>query len=360
MNYRFAELLAGEDVGASGTKVVDVNINKPISRIDITFKTTKASQGMSAGSPANISKIELVDGSRRLVSLTGYEVQALAYYNIRDIVCDHGQHVSTLSEFDTYPLLFGRELWDELLAFDPTQFVNPQLRITFDEDVSDTSVTANEMEITAYIFDEKVINPIGFLAGTEHYDYTCGADNSFETIELPEDNLIRQILVRAYQDSYEPWYNIDEARLDENNLERIPFEYTDLEAYYRRMKSFWPMIVQQTVTAPGSGGQNYYIPQTDYNVGIAGVGQGGTEELYITGASGRGGKLALACTTGVNIVAVTYGYLPWHCYQFPMGKSNDPNDWYNPSGKSPRLRLRASTGATSATGQVVLELLHQY
>ena len=231
MNYRTANLMAAEDVGPSGTKVVDINVSKPISQIDLTFKTTKASQGQSAGSPANISWIELVDGSKRLFSLTGYECQALAYYSRPGISCDHGQHISSLSEFDTYPILFGRHLWDKELAFDPTKFVNPQLRITYDEDVSDTSVTANEMEIFAHIFDELAISPVGFLSAIEHYDYTLGADNSFETIELPDDRPIRQILVRAHQAAYEPWYSIDEARFDEGTLDKVAWEFTNLENY---------------------------------------------------------------------------------------------------------------------------------
>lgn len=360
MNYRTAELLSPEDVGASGTKVIDIDVQQMVSGIDITFRTTKASQGQSAGSPANISRIELVDGSKRLVSVTGYELQALAYYNRPGIVCDHGQHVSTLSEFDTYPIHFGRYLWDEMLAFDPTRFTNPQLRITFDEDVSDTSVTANEMEVLAHIFDEKPVTPMGFLSPIEHYDYTLGANNSFETIELPEDRPFRQMLVRAFQQGYEPWYSIDEARFDEGTLNKIAFEYTNLENYYRRMKVRWPLIVQQVVTAPGTGGNNYYIPVTDYNVAASFIGMGGTSEAYYTNASARGGYMALTVSVGVNIAMIVAGYLPWHCYQFPMGRQDVIEDWYDPAGKKPRLRLRASTGATSSTGQVVLEELYRY
>jgi hypothetical protein len=360
MNYRTAELLVGEDVGASGTKVIDVNVSKPISQIDITFKTTKASQGMSAGSPANISKIELVDGSKRLFSLSGYEAQALAYYSRPGIVCDHGQHISTLSEFDTFPILFGRHLWDKELAFDPTKFVNPQLRITYDEDVSDTSVSANELEVWAHIFDELAISPIGFLSAVEHYDYTCGAADSYETIELPDDRAIRQILVRAYQDGYEPWYQIDEARLDEGTLAKLVWEFTNLENYYRRMKAQWPLIVQQVCVLSDTGGVDYYVAPTDYYSGIVGMGMSSTAEVYHDGAASRGGKLSITGSANVHYLGLVFGYLPWHCYQFPMGLKDDIEDWYDPKGKKPRLRLRASTGATSGTGEVVLEELYRY
>lgn len=360
MKYREAQLLVGEDVGASGTKVIDINVTQPVSQIDITFKTTKASNGMSAGSPANISKIELVDGSKRLVSLSGYELQALAYYSRPGIVCDHGQHISTLSEYDTYPIMFGRWLWDRDLAFLPTKFTNPQLRITYDEDVSDTSVTTNELEIWAHIFDELAISPMGFLSAIEHYDYTCGDADSYKTIELPDDRVIRQILVRAYQAGYEPWYQIDEARLDEATMDRIVWEYTNLENYYRRMKSRWPLIVQQLAILSDTGGLDFYVPMTDYYSGVLGIGLGSTTEIYHDGASSRGGKISITGSANINLLGLAFGYLPWHTYQFPMGMRDVIEDWYDPSGKKPRLRLRASTGGTSGTGEVVLEELHKY
>ncbi|GAH58622.1 unnamed protein product, partial [marine sediment metagenome] len=231
MKYRTALLLAAEDLGESGTKTIDIDVSKPISRIELIYKTTKGDHGMDAPTPANIPKIELVDGSKPLHSLTGYENQALAYYNHPGVLMDIGEHLKDIDEVDTYFIDFGRWLWDELLAFDPSRFTNPQLKVTFDEDAADTEAGAGFLEVWAHIFDEKVISPIGFLSAIEHFDYTCGSGDSYETIELPEDKVIRQMLVRAHQDGKEPWYSIDEARLDEGTLDRIPWEYTNLEMY---------------------------------------------------------------------------------------------------------------------------------
>lgn len=360
MNYRVAQLLAPEDLDTAGTKVIDIDINKPISRLDIRWQVTRGSTGMSAGGPADISKIELVDGSKRLVSMTGYEAQALGYYNRPGVLFDHGQSLTGNSQVNIFPIDFGRHLWDEVLAFDPTKFVNPQLRITYDEDVSDTGVTVNECEVLAHIFDEKVVSPMGFLSPIEHYDYTLGADNSFETIELPEDRPFRQILVRAYQDAYEPWYSIDEARFDEGTLDRIPFEYTNLENYLRLMKSVWPPIIYPLQARASVAGIAHYLPMTIYWLTVVGSQQSGTGNPYANAANTRGGKVTLYAGSTIDCNIYCSGWLPWHCYQFPMGKPMDIDDWYNPAGKKPRLRLRASTGATSSTGQVVLEELYKY
>lgn len=360
MNYRYALLLSPEDLGGGGTKVIDIDVKKPISEIDIKFTVTKSANGMEAPGPANISAIELVDGSKVLHSLNGYENQALAYYSRRNIVLSHGQEIDGSSETELFKILFGRHLWDELLAFIPGNFVNPQLKITFDEDVSDTGVTANECEVWARIFDEKAITPIGFLSAIEHYQYTCGAANSYETISLPEDREFRQLLVRAYQDGYEPWYQIDEARLDEGTLDRIPFNFDDLETYYRVMKSVWPLLQIPLVGIASAAGQTFYVPVTDYWANILVTPNANAPDVYHAAASMRGGKASLVSAAATQFQGLAAGYLPWHTYQFPMGKLNDVDDWYNPAGKKPRLRLRAGTGGTSGTGEVVIEELFRY
>lgn len=361
MKYRHAMLLYPQDLtNGSGTTIVDVDVNRPISRIEIRFKTTKVLSHMTAPGPANIPKIELVDGSKVLHGLTGYENQALAYYSRPNISMEHGQHIVTLSEVDLYTIDFGRYLWDEQLAFDPLRFHNPQLKITYDENVADTSATVNEMEIWADIFDEKEISPIGFLMAIEHYAYTPGASGSFELISLPADRPIRQMLVRAHYDGHEPWYNIAEARLDEGTLDKIPWDYTSLEYYYRRMKNEWPQIRNLFSAGVYTTARVFYIPQSDYWASVHVMGIAATNEVYESTTSMAGGKCSLIGSADTQVVGESRGWLPWSTFQFPMGRQDIIEDWYNPEGKKPRLRLRAFTGAANADVQVVLEELYKY
>ena len=143
-------------------------------------------------------------------------------------------------------------------------------------------------------------------------------------------------------------------------IDKIPWEFIDLELYYRRNKSNWPLIIQQIALASSPSAVVFYTPQTDYYSGILGIGTGGTEEVYETTAAGKGGKHSLIMTSTNNLVGLSFGYLPWHCYQFPMGMKDDIEDWYDPAGKKPILRLRAGGQGTSGTGQVVLEELVKY
>lgn len=361
MKYRTDLILAATAMpSASGTKTIDLLFKKPISRIEITYSTTKVLATNAYGVPADIPKIELVDGAKPLHSLTGYTNQALAYYSRGNVAMEHGQHIRTQEEIALYAIDFGRFLYDPLLAFDPTRFANPQLKISWNRVLCDASIATDSMEIWAELFDEKVISPIGFLSAREIWAGNFLADNSVNEVLLPDDEVIRQLLVRANQAAYEPWVQIDKAKLDEAAGFAVIFDYTDLEKYFQRMKSRWPMIKVPFIGGFDGGAETFYVPQTDYDAWINGVAEGADGATHIGAASIKGGKAVMHSTAGSNLVGESGGYLPWHTFQFPFGNQQDPDDWYDATGKKPRLRLTSNTGGTSGDGNVVIETLHKY
>ena len=363
MNYRSGLILAAKDMGQAGTETFDIKFKQPISRIDISFKVTAALHEMAAGGPADMPKIELVDGSKPLHSLNGYCNQALAYYSRGVVAMENGRHVATLKRIDRYAMDFGRYLHDPLLAFDPRQFTNPQLKITWDEHISDINATVNSLEIWAELFDEKIISPIGFLSARELWSSAMGVDTAYSEIDIPEDEVIRQILVRAYKDGVEPLTQIDEVRLDENVEQRIPFDYTDLSDYVERMKAVWPMVKHELYVEDGTAGRLYYIAPTNAmaHVLLLPVNDNGYPYLETVTPRAEGGKLYIfSSLTYTQLIGIAEGYMPWHCIQFPLGKQDDPDDWYNPKDKKPRLRLRAAGSGTGGTGTVVIETLKRY
>jgi hypothetical protein len=353
-------IFPAQDLGESGTEIIPIRTKNVISRIELTYKTTKGSQGMSVPAPANIPKIELVDGAKPLHSLTGYTNQALAYYNRPGVSMEHGQHISTLSEVDMYSIDFGRFLWDEMFAFDPKRFGNPQLKVTYDEDLSDTSADGGTLEVWAEEFDEKVPSPIGFLKALEVWSGNFLAENSVNEILLPDDEVIRQILVRAHEAGYEPWHQVDIAKLDQQGDGKVIFDYEDLEMFYRRMKGRWQPINTQFSAIADTGGKVFYIPQSDYYAAVIIVGASASVVGHVALATTTGGKVTLTGSANDNCVGQAFGYLPWSTFQFPMGVMSDPDTWYDPKDKGPRLRVTSNTGGASGDGNVVLETVHKY
>ena len=321
MNYRRALLLAEESITAAGTKTIDIDIQDPISRITLAWRTTKSKDEMDDHPCQDISKIELVDGSEVLHSLNGAENQALAIYNRRVPTMNHGQQTAANSNYSTYGIDFGRKLWDKDLAFVPSKFKNPQLKISHNLAVCDTGVTQAYLEIWADVFDQLAIAPVGFLSAVEHKSYTTGSSGSYEYTKLPVDRQIRQLLLRGFEKGYEPWYQLLEARLDEDNDKRVVFDM-DLEDWHRMSKGQVP-FVQEQLWAYCDTSAVYYVTPTDYY--CTPLGQAMAASYIENTAYARGGKVQLANSSGTAMMGMmVFGHLPNHCFQIPFGDQMDP------------------------------------
>lgn len=359
MKYRTAELLAPEDQTAgAGTKTIDITGSQPISRIIIQWIITKAQVGMSSYPHKDITKIELVDGSDVLHSLDGGQNQALCIYDRKAPTMNHGQYINANSQRSVYGIDFGRFLYDPALALDPSKFKNLQLKITYDEDVSDTTATVNSLGVWAECFDEKVITPIGFLSAKNYESWSLGAAGAYHYVDLPTDRIIRKMLIQGYRSAYEPWYQIAEAKLSEDNDKRIPFDW-NLERYHQHRKGIDTPVSERVAINHSGTGHVFYFTPTDYWATFVTQGQG-TGDQAGTGASGRGGVFTIATGGSTQTQGIVTGYLPNHCFQFPFGNEQDLEDWYDVMKlNSLRLRLLSGSG-TSGNVDTILQQLRTY
>ena len=359
MRYRTATLLSAIDVDAAGTKVIDINVKDIVSRIIIRWQVTKTVSYMMSYAHRDITKIELVDGSEVLHSLNGGQNQALCIYDRRCPTLLEGGIIGANAQISYFGIDFGRFLFDPLLAFDPKRFLNPQLKITYDENVSDTGVTANELEIWAECFDERAVSPMGFLSANELYNYTPAASGVYEYIQLPTDRVIRKMLIQGYKADAEPWYQVSDAKLDEDNDKRIPFDW-NLEKYFQVRKGIDPMVMDSIATQVSIAAHDYYLTPTDYWAGLMGASSAAAGPPYVTYV-GAGGVFAVSSAAGSEFNGVSHGWLPNHCFQFPFGDDQDTEDWYDVTKVgSLRLRLKSGAGYASSAIGVVLQQLRKY
>src|SRR4030042_6104657 len=139
MNYRLSQILATTTLTDDRTDSYDVNIKDVISRIVLTLRGTNA-DSVPDGHPAKgISKIELVDGSNVLFSLSGEEAQATDFYDNGIPPLNVVSFVNANIWTGIFNLNFGRWLWDSDFALDPKRFKNLQLKVT--HKVGDTAAT---------------------------------------------------------------------------------------------------------------------------------------------------------------------------------------------------------------------------
>lgn len=358
MNHRITQIKASEDYGSSGTKVIDIDAKDIISRLTIVHRPVGGSDTPVAHPVANISKIELVDGSDVLFSCSGYQAQAL---NIIEDVTPHV--IETDARNGGVPMVyvrldFGRFLWDPLLALDPTKFSNLQLKITWDEAAYDASCTSHSFSIFAHVFDEKAVTPPGFLMTKEQYSFEPSSD-AYEYVNLPVDYPIRKVMVRAHKIGAGVRGICKEIRISEDHQKRV-FINGDIHELRGVLDIMSGESTEDIVGNVGSTSVYYFCVANNLSAYSA-VGDHISQNIGVGAVSGgRMWVIAETGTTGFHVFIT--GRNPHGMIAFPFGVQNDIDDWYDVS-KLGSLEIRLRGGPNSVSGdnvQVVTQQLRNY
>lgn len=354
--HRIAMLYSPQDVGEAATTVVDLDILDPISRILIKFKATNG-DNTNIGSPmANITKVEIVDGSDVLWTLTGKAVDAVSFYD-RGVPELHSFNYTTAQGAECMLALnFGRFPFDPIYALVPERFRNLQLKITHDEDLCNDACSVNELTVWAEIFSGRAISPTGFFQVKEQYAYTPSI-LGYEEIELPTDYPLRTLYIDALLTNKYLGQELYDVRLDEDNLKNILYDgrYTELMRIYRPYFGKYEhkvmvYLAHAETTFYIAPSQELTVQVTPYNANDYAVGAGRQFGTEMKGIS--------ATPSFCQIYAS--GYMPHGIGAIPFGDRQTPDDWYDPRNIG-KLRLRLQGGDTaSGTYRVVTQQVRSY
>jgi len=359
MNYRLAKMLARKSFTADAVETIDINIKDPISQIVMAYEQVTVGTMALLGHPALcISKIEIIDGSDVLYSLSGVEAQAVDFYHNKREPANELRILNGVTCYQVFQLNFGRHLYDPLLALDPTKFTNPQMKITIDIDVTNIVNVQAYLTVMAHTFDEKVISPVGFLMHKEIKSWSL-ADATHEYTDLPTDFPYRKLLLRAQRYDYSPAVQIDNIKISEDNDKRIPLDNTSSEVLRAIISQTRPY--RETYVTGGAAAllNNYITPchrahygsaiwRTDANGGdiMFGFGDGGRLKIYVE-------------NTNRNIQLAGEGYLPHGVLEIPFGLQDEPDDWYDVT-KVGSLKADITGGESTGTAELMLQQLRKY
>lgn len=360
MNYRFLELLASKAINADQTVTIDLDMTDPISEIIIDSRVTHGAEGAATAHwLASITKVEIIDGSDVLFSADGYEMEALDIYNgnmfPRSVWC----HYFGLQESDRKTSIsFGRYLWDELLALDPTKFGSPQLRITFAYQAGGVNPAACAVSVTAALFDQKVISPTGFLMSKEVKRWTTDAD-AHEYTDLPLDYPYRKLMVGCRLDAYSPVTIFDNIKLSEDQDKKVVFNnsFRDLIFSIGRENAY----IEESIGVPvhAMTQRKMYCTHT-MKSSLMGTEWDGTRHGgELATWDQQGGLFYTLCTTAANYVILCKGYAPHGFLCVPFGLQNEIEDWYNVGGIG-SLKLDVTDGEDNGISKIFIQQLRTY
>lgn len=360
MRYRKTTLVAPLNLpGTGGTYIHNIPLTDIVSALRFTFQVTRIGGPQIAHGLDAIPLIEIVDGSDVLLSLSGAQMDALHFFERKQLGNYNTQELGAGVDVFETAIYFGRWPNDPEIAFDPKRFVNPQLRITYNVLLYDATATILNLSVEADVFDEFVPIPIGFLQNREFYRYAVPAAAGFTYIDLPTDLVLRKLIVQPHSYAWTPGTFMDQARLDEDNMKRIPFDLTYIQWQAMNRQEYGS--VEQGIAFLREGGlQPLFHAAADLPVAVWQEVMAGPN-LQLIGSMGC--QLTTTDTAGENTPAIgrISGLAPHFCMCFPFGDPKDKDDWYETVDVgSLRLRLHNPVPPAAGVTRIILQQMRRY
>ncbi len=362
MNYRLATIQSKLTLTDDQTDTYDINIKDPISRITLQLRGTNA-DSVPDGHPAKaISKVELVDGSDVLYSLSGEQAQATDFYDNGKVPLNVVSYVSANIWTCLINLNFGRFLWDPMLALDPKKFKNLQLKVTHkvgDTAGSSTTDTTSTLAIYAHVFDQKPAAPGGFLMNKEVKAYVIGSSGSFEYTDMPTDYPYRRIMLQGLYVGQDLSTVINAFKLDEDNDKRIVYDI-GVSDYMKIAAVEYGKWNEAVVCAITTGTVAFYTA-IDYEYTLGHLETVNVNTTVQATAYPLGGRIYLEGEGATECVLHVGGYAPHGTIPIFVGDQDDIADWYDVRQVgSLVLRLKAGSHGGTSTARIVVQQYRTY
>ena len=267
-------------------------------------------------------------------------------------VLDYRNDVMAIATFD---IDFGRYLYDPDLALDPRKFVNPQLKITHNKASGGTTPDAGELAVFANTFDEKKVEPKGFLMSKEQYDYTLVA-SGMENIDLAVDHPYRLLMLMSLSTSLQPWSQYNKVKLSQDNDRKVIIN-NEQTSNLLKMLRMHPRLVEKIIGTTKNGTQTFPCAAS-YERYASLVGLAADSDAYVTDTYGSAIKVADGAASSAMLLVA--GYNPFGSLAIPFGLQNEIEDWFDMKNTgSLRLSLKGGSSA-SGTCEVVSQQVRTY
>lgn len=358
MRYRYAKLLAHEDLGAAGTKTIDLDLLDPISAIAVNFGTHNVDKGHVDHPAATLQRVELIDGSEVLYSLSGKQMIAQNFYNMCRLPWTYVAGYPGTWQIITPAMFFGRHLWDMEYGFDPKKHRNPKLRITHDQLASNTSVDENSCVVYAFTFDEVTPSFRGFIRQTEEYTYSITPGGT-KYVDVPQEFVLREIYVQTVMQASTFSHNVAHVKLQENAGKIVPVDMYSHHLVEEKalMYGYMEELCRMQMDAAE---HDYYHASTDYSW-PAGVSSNRETDLMVDTSGGPKGTYSSPSTAG-TITINTKGLVPFGVLPILNEDRSDPGVWYDPRNRGKvQLVLHSRDYATAGMDvNLVAEQIRPY
>lgn len=362
-----------------------INIVDPVTEFKVHFKA-KTHQTMAPDAPWEypgpmpylIKEIAIIDGSEVIFSLNGAQTVALSCFDLGYTPFHVHQEAAARWNEWCFPIHFGRSLVDPEWIFDPKQFRNPQMRITWDlaniqavgEGAwADPAVTPIEITVWAKIMEEGA-RPRGYLMTKEVKEYNMAAAGN-EITFLPVDYPIRKLLVRQYLFGGGMHVMVPHLKLSQDQDKWLPFDLNG-DDFIRLMKNWFTEVQFYGHHWLADDEQREHL-SGDLSSGVVVSGgrgliaspQNWVGNTFFCYAQYHDGTVVTPVDR-VSVTSMSMTRTPLDTFCYPFGDQGDPNDWLQtePMGNLRLILTHALETFESAEGygttEVFVQQAHPY
>ena len=348
------ELQKSRSETANTTRTIDLDIATPISRIVVRMKGTNTTS-TPIGHPAKmISKIEIIDGSDVIYSLSGVEAGGLNFIENSELPFYCCEYELPIQVCATAQVNFGRQLWDRELALNPKHFTNLQLKITNAVASGGSTAGSPTLAVFAYVFEDMPPSPRGFLMSKELKSYTV-VNAQHEYTELPKDYPFRFVILQGYENDKPPNTLFGNLKFTIDTDRKIILNDISMTEY---LKAHVPMDkVEEEFAGLGDGAvSDHYQASTYDNYGVA-IGRSSADaSLYVEQPSGA--QIGVFATGPHSFVCNEVGYCAFGAMNLIQADKMDPASWLDPRGTmSVKLDI---TGGAAGTAYIITQQERTY
>lgn len=345
------------------TKTIDLDLVDPVSALCFEFEASNGTTNNKANPLTRcITKLEIVDGSDVLASMSFEEAQALQWYKTGKQPQLREDEGPSAANIIGCMILFGRKLWDKEYAINFNRFKNPQLKISWDltaiRAVSATTAFATgtlKISVWAKVMEDLGYSPSKYLMDKQIESWTGGTSGE-KRHELPTDYIYRMLMLRTYYTVSDVDENISRLKLTCDTDKFIPFDRYTKQLDAELAQLFGDVVVWKRLHA-GSNSQVWLPinkePQLHMQhltigyVATYGWCWSGEAMLIVANAAGS------ADTDDKRIDALIEGHALHASLPIPMGVMDDPATWFDPASYK-KVEL-VCTEAVAAANSIVAE-----
>lgn len=367
MRYREHEEYFQLGLDDVGTKIIDLHTASPLSALRLTFRGTNGATSCKDNRINDvITKIEIIDGSDQLLSLSLKEAQALEFRRTGKMPYMRPGELGGGNQEESCLLLFGREMWDPDLYLDLSKFKNPQLKITTNiaavAVASATAFLSGSLKVTVdmYLIEEGAAPAAGFMMAKNIYGFTSAASGD-EHIDMPTDYPYVNLLVRAYAVGKDVDENISKLKINCDSGQFTPIDKRVFDLYMKEDQDIGPAEMRYYLYRKNGETITYDLnhdPIISLLPSVAGEMVGaawswsGRSLIYLYSNEGA------AITTEELIQLIVKGSCPHATANVAFGKRIDPATYFDAT-KFGDIDLVLTQAYASAVS-VVLEQLRPY